>query len=919
MGLNSPFYPWILLTLVTRRLARAALSYTYSIRFPLVHVCRAGRDRLFMDWSQGAMPTKIGHFEILSELAKSPTCAVYKANDPESGQTIALKAIQLSAFADAAQELERALLAEAESTNVLSSSNITKIYGAGEIEGQFCAAMEYVQGNSIATMLTRKEGFSIWDLLDIGRQLCSGLDHASSHQLVHYSLEPAKVMCGWDGTVKILSFGVSSAGKFLQHSSGAISPVWHYMSPEQVRGDATDGRSNFYSLGAMFYEMVTERKAFDREDLESLKQSILESTPVAPSHVNPKIHPLLSDLIMKALAKDPSQRYQNGRELLDDLEKCKESKPAGAKKVEASRGTMAPEKARVTAQSKFVGTTPAKPASASAASKPAAAPAGLARPSANAQSGAPSLSAQRKTDAALASEPSSSKLARPASKPAAPKAAVAAAGVGASDSSSPAGEVEELDLSDQFVGTANSPKQESGQPSSYMSAAVADQPQVETFEPEADNTPKIAVDPMMAEGGPVASTGTSFSDISELPPLKEVYVAPPPPPPVEEAPAPTPVTVAKTYRGSPKKDEKPKAEAREVAQKAITEIKGVPPKLYMYALGIAGAVILVIAIGVTMYIHGQGDDDAGAPRNSVPAQASQPDNSQQAVASEPAAAAPAPAPVVAQPVEVSDTPEPAEQPAATTKSRNAGRKKAAAAPVVLPGQLAVDSTPQGAQVQVDGASDPSWVTPFALTNLQPGQHSIMVSKAGYSTDTRTVNVTSGNRISANIRLAQLMATLVVKSDPPGASIYVDGHDMGTKTPAQVSVDKGQHLVLVRMSGYLDETQSGQYTLGQTYSFTPTLRSLGNTDNIKIGGGKMSRLFGGKAQANQATVSIHTSPKGAQVSINRHMVEKNTPVDLILDPGNYEVDIELSGYAPIRKIVTATQGGKVSIDETLQQQ
>ena len=837
------------------------------------------------------------------------TCAVYKANDPESGQTIALKAIELSAFGESSQALEQALLAEAESTNVLSSSNITKVYGAGEIEGQFCAAMEYVQGNSIATMLSRKEGFSIWDLLDIGRQLCSGLDHANSHKLVHYSLEPAKVMCGWDGTVKILSFGVSSAGKFLQHSSGPISPVWHYMSPEQVRGDATDGRSNLYSLGAMFYEMLTERKAFDREDLDSLRQSILESTPVAPSHVNPKIHPLLSDLIMKSLAKDPAERYQNGRELLDDLEKCKESKPAAAKKPEPAKGTMAPEKARTAAQSKFVGTTPAKPA----APKPTAA--GLARPSVAAQAAASSVSAQGKTEATAASG-SSSKLARPTSKLAAPKAAAAAAGVGPSDSSSPTSEIEELDLSDQFIGSA---KQESEQPSAYMSAAVADEPQVETLDPQADNAPKIAVDPMMAEGGPAVSTGTSFSDISELPPLKEqVYVAPPPPTPVEEAPVPAVVTIPKTYRVSPRKDEKPKVEAREVAQKAITEIKGVPPKLYMYALGIAGAVTLAIAIGVTIYIHGQGDDDAGAPRTSVPAKTSQPDASQQAPASEPAPA-PTPAPVAAQPVEVSDTPEPAEQPATTPKSRNAGKRKAPASPVVLPGQLALESTPEGAQVQVDGASDPSWVTPFALTNLQPGQHSVVVSKAGYSTDSRTVNVTSGNRTSAHIRLAQLMATLVVKSDPPGASIYVDGRDMSMKTPAQISVDKGQHLVLVRMSGYLDETHAGQYALGQTYSFAPTLRPLGNTDNIKVAGGKMSRLFGGKAQANQATVSIHTSPKGAQVSVNRHMIEKNTPVDLILDPGNYEVEIELSGYAPIKKIVTATQGGKVSIDETLQQQ
>src|SRR5262249_32680779 len=147
--------------------------------------------------------------------------------------------------------------------------------------------------------------------------------------------------------------------------------ILYYMSPEQVRGDATDSRSNLYSLGAMFYEMVTERKAFDREDVESLRQSILESTPVAPIHVNPKIHPQLSDLIMKTLSKDPAERYQNGRELLDDLEKCKEMKPA-AKKAEAPKGTMAPDKAKASAQSKLAASTPAKAASASGIAKPTA-------------------------------------------------------------------------------------------------------------------------------------------------------------------------------------------------------------------------------------------------------------------------------------------------------------------------------------------------------------------------------------------------------------------------------------------------------------------------------------------------------------------------------------------------------------------
>src|SRR5438270_843555 len=309
------------------------------------------------------MSTKIGPFEILSELSKSPTGVVYKANDPESRQTIALKTIQLNAFGESAAVLEQALLAEAESCKVLSSSNIANVSRASVIDGQFCAGMEYIQGNSIATMLARKEGFSIWDLLDIGRQLSSGLEHAKSHALVHYSLEPAKIMCGWDGTVRILGYGISSVGKFVQHGPEGIPSISHYMSPEQVRGEACDSSSNLFSLGAMLYEMVTERKAFEGNDVESLRQCVLESTPITPLQVNPKVHPLLSDLIMKALAKDPARRYQSSRELLDDLENCKESRPA-AKKTEAPKGPAAPQKPSATAQAKFVTPAAGKPATA---------------------------------------------------------------------------------------------------------------------------------------------------------------------------------------------------------------------------------------------------------------------------------------------------------------------------------------------------------------------------------------------------------------------------------------------------------------------------------------------------------------------------------------------------------------------------
>ncbi len=869
------------------------------------------------------MPTKIGHFEISSELAKSPTGAVYKANDPESGQTVALKAIQLSAFGEGAVGLEQALLAEAEKTKILSSPNITPVFGAGEIDGQFCATMEYVQGNSIATMLARKEGFSIWDLLDIGRQLCSGLDHAASHNIVHYSLEPAKIMCGWDGTVKILSFGVSSVGNFVQHVTEGLPTVLHYMSPEQVQGQAMDARSNLFSLGAMFYEMVTERKAFDRDDMESLRQSIVESTPVPPIHVNPKVHPLLSDLIMKALSKDPAERYQRGRDLLDDLEKCKESKSLAAKKPEPPKGAAIPDKAKAAAQSKFV--TPASNKPSAKASAPGVS--GVARPSTAAPSAKPGVAKPGVVRPAGSATPAASSQSRPATlaKPtstlAVPKAAAAAAGVGSD--ATPHSSVPDIDLSDQFItASVKATMAAAGQPPASMSSVVADEPevetfepQVETFEPQADDGPKIAVDPMMAEGTQVGTSGTSFSDIAELPPLKEAYVAPPPPVPSSYQPVPETASSPTVFSGIAKHDEKPKVQPREVAEKAIKEIKNVPPKLLGYALGGAAVLILVIGIGVTIYIHSQnGDDDSSSGRSaSVAATPAQPTAAPQPSASS------EPTPAAGEP-QATEEETPATRPVASAKSRNAKKKAASApAPMIIPGQVAVDSTPQGAQAQVDGRTDSSYMTPFALTNLQPGQHTITVSKPGYSTDTRTVTVTSGNRATVVVHLSQLMATVVVSSDPAGANVYVDGRDTGTKTPSQVSVDKGQHVVLVRKMGYIDETMNAQFVLGQTFNFAPTLRPLGNVDNIRTVG-KMSKLFGGKgAQPGQTVVSIRTQPKGAQVAINQHIIEKNSPFDVALDPGNYVIDITLTGYAPVHKVITADKGGKVVVDEVLQPQ
>src|SRR5277367_4442492 len=218
-------------------------------------------------------------FEIQSELSQSETALIYKALDTKSNQVVALKTQSLEKLGDRADKFVNTLLAEGESTRDLASQNIVVLYGAGEIDNQFCAAMEYIQGNSIATMLARKEGFSIWDLLDITRQICAGLEYAAAKGVAHHSLEPAKIMVQWDGMVKILGYGISNMGLIEAEAGNGLGRLMPYCSPEQIRGEAIDLRSNLFTLGAILYEMVVGRKAFDAGDPVTLLTRIENEMP----------------------------------------------------------------------------------------------------------------------------------------------------------------------------------------------------------------------------------------------------------------------------------------------------------------------------------------------------------------------------------------------------------------------------------------------------------------------------------------------------------------------------------------------------------------------------------------------------------------------------------------------------------------
>src|SRR5215469_2771869 len=299
------------------------------------------------------MSERIGRFEIISQIAQSSSATVYKALDTESQQTVALKVVRLEQLADR-EELLKRVLDEAEQAKALNSHNIAALYGVSEEGDQLLATTEYVQGNSVATTLARHEGFSIWDLQDVARQVCHALDHAQVHKIVHHSLEPAKIMVQWDGLVKVLGFGISALSSPLAGADGSIPEVLYYSSPEQLRGEACDHRSVLFSLGAILYEMATDQKPFPGETAEQVREAVLDKLPVQPIRLKANMTRGLSDLLMKALSKNPDERYPSGQELVRDLEQCQANVPV----TPAAPAKAAKPKVNAAAAAAFTGAKP---------------------------------------------------------------------------------------------------------------------------------------------------------------------------------------------------------------------------------------------------------------------------------------------------------------------------------------------------------------------------------------------------------------------------------------------------------------------------------------------------------------------------------------------------------------------------------
>jgi serine/threonine protein kinase len=265
---------------------------------------------------------KAGRYEIVGELGRGAMGVVYKATDPVIGRPVAVKTIKLSEQGTGLtrSELIARFQTEARAAGLLTHHNIVVIYDAGEEDGLFYITMELVEGKSLQTLLDDGHAFPLPRVLRIMEQACNALQFAHENNIVHRDIKPANIMLTGDDTVKVTDFGTA---KILQF--GTVQQTAHvmgtpsYMSPEQVKGRAVDGRTDIFSLGVMFYEMITGEKPFPGESITTVIYKIVNEEPVPPRTIDPTIHPGISAAVLRALAKEPEDRYQSCHEFLEDL------------------------------------------------------------------------------------------------------------------------------------------------------------------------------------------------------------------------------------------------------------------------------------------------------------------------------------------------------------------------------------------------------------------------------------------------------------------------------------------------------------------------------------------------------------------------------------------------------------------------
>ncbi|GAM09393.1 putative serine/threonine-protein kinase [Geobacter sp. OR-1] len=272
---------------------------------------------------------------------------VYEAQDPNIGRIVALKVLRPDRITT--ETFVNRFLKEAKVIGRLSHPNIVTIHDVGEDQGTVYIAMEFLEGTALSDMIKDKH-LEPRDVVDIAMQIAETLEYAHQKGVIHRDIKPSNIVVQADNRIKITDFGIAhieDPSATVQTQAGEIMGTPAYMSPEQIQGQPVDGRTDIFSLGVILYEMSTGQRPFGKgKSLATIFNDIMQHTPEEPCKTSPLIPVKLSDIIMKALSKEPDERFQSGREMAEALRQslvaAQPAEPAVIKEPPATRSYAKP-------------------------------------------------------------------------------------------------------------------------------------------------------------------------------------------------------------------------------------------------------------------------------------------------------------------------------------------------------------------------------------------------------------------------------------------------------------------------------------------------------------------------------------------------------------------------------------------------
>lgn len=272
---------------------------------------------------------KIGRFTITDKLGSGSNGSVYLGHDPVIDRQVAIKILNNPTGAGDKSQREQQFINEARAAGRLSHPNIVTIFDASTENGSSFIAMEFLQGKDLRSLIDGGTQFTPIECASIIYKVANALAYAHGHGVIHRDIKPGNIFVLENNQPKVVDFGIARVPNRTVDENGQPQTLFknnimgtpNYMSPEQAMSQPVTALTDVYSLGAVLYELVTGQKPFIKSDFEQLLGAIIRKNPKEPHLINPKIPEKLSYIIMKAMRKKPSQRYQGAAEMAKALNK----------------------------------------------------------------------------------------------------------------------------------------------------------------------------------------------------------------------------------------------------------------------------------------------------------------------------------------------------------------------------------------------------------------------------------------------------------------------------------------------------------------------------------------------------------------------------------------------------------------------